>query len=150
MPKDTRQSNVLLDEQAKKNARAIAARYGLNGMSAAIRYALHEVGRGLRQRRGSMKRVPIQAMSAKELLSELEALRSEREDFDTLEVYVDVITRRSYEEEKAWDGEGEFTEDCLAEGSAFEIVVPTGYDMSGEHPEPIGDYILIRSVELDD
>lgn len=96
-----------------------------------------------------MKRLEIQAMSAKELWSELEKLRKERPDFDTLDVYVDVIDRKSYEDEQSWDGEGDLTETYLAEGSAFEVAVPTGYDMSGKEPKRVGDYLLIRSVELD-
>lgn len=49
MPKDPRQSNVLLDDQAKKDAHAIASRYNLNGISAAIRFALREVARQIEQ-----------------------------------------------------------------------------------------------------
>lgn len=96
-----------------------------------------------------MKRIEIQVMNAKDLLDELESLRKEHSDFDNLPVYVDVVTRDSYETEKAWNGEGEFTETYIAEGSAFEMVVPTGYDMSEPEMKPIGDYVLIRSVETD-
>lgn len=39
------QSNVLLDEQAKRDARLIAAHFNLTGISAAIRYALRTVAR---------------------------------------------------------------------------------------------------------
>lgn len=49
MPKHAEQTNVRLDEQAKKDARVIAARFGLNGMAAAIRYALRELARKIEQ-----------------------------------------------------------------------------------------------------
>jgi len=49
MAKHPEQTNVRLDEQAKKDARAIARHYGLNGSSAAIRYALRDVARRLEQ-----------------------------------------------------------------------------------------------------
>ena len=49
MPKRPEQTNVLLDPQAKKDARAIAQFYGLNGVSAAIRYALREAARKIEQ-----------------------------------------------------------------------------------------------------
>lgn len=45
MAKHPEQTNIRLDEQAKKDARAIARHYGLNGTSAAIRYALREAAR---------------------------------------------------------------------------------------------------------
>lgn len=45
MPKRPEQTNVFLDEQAKKDARFIAQHYNLNGTSAAIRYALRELAR---------------------------------------------------------------------------------------------------------
>lgn len=92
----------------------------------------------------------VKIMTAKELLEQLESLRNERADFDDLEIYVDVITRQSYEREQAWDGEGEFEEDFVNEGSAFDLVVPTSYDLSGKEMIATGDYILIRSVELEE
>jgi antitoxin component of RelBE/YafQ-DinJ toxin-antitoxin module len=49
MPKHPEQTNVRLDEQAKKDAREIARRYGLNGIAAAIRLALREVARRIEQ-----------------------------------------------------------------------------------------------------
>lgn len=47
------QSNVLLDEQAKKDAKLIAAHLGLNGTSAAIRYALRDVARRIEGERSA-------------------------------------------------------------------------------------------------
>src|SRR5687768_4968483 len=115
MPKHVEQFNVRLDDQAKSDAKTIARRFHLNGIGAAIRYALREMARGLQEKRaGSMKRLTVQAMSAKNLWEELDSLRKERADFDSLEVYVDVVSRQSYEEEQAWDGEGEFTETYIA------------------------------------
>lgn len=49
MPKHAEQTNVRLDEQAKKDARLIASHHGLNGMAAAIRFALREMARRLEQ-----------------------------------------------------------------------------------------------------
>jgi antitoxin component of RelBE/YafQ-DinJ toxin-antitoxin module len=49
MPKDPRQSNVLLDEQAKKDARAIAEHYNLRGVSTAIRFALRDLARRIEE-----------------------------------------------------------------------------------------------------
>ena len=55
MPKRPAQTNVLLDEQAKKDARTIARRYGLNGVSAAIRFALRDMAHSIEQE-GNPKR----------------------------------------------------------------------------------------------
>ena len=49
MPKHVEQTNIRMDEQAKKDAHAIARRYGLNGMAAAIRFALREIARKIEQ-----------------------------------------------------------------------------------------------------
>lgn len=43
--KHPQQTNIRLDDQAKQDARTIAERHNLNGMAAAIRYALREVAR---------------------------------------------------------------------------------------------------------
>jgi len=43
------QTNIRLDEQAKQDAREIARRYNLNGTSAAIRLALRELARQIKQ-----------------------------------------------------------------------------------------------------
>lgn len=51
MAKHTEQMNVRLDEQAKKDARTIAAHYNLNGMAAAIRLALREMARRIEEER---------------------------------------------------------------------------------------------------
>ncbi len=55
MPKHADQSNVRLDDQAKKDAETIARRHNLNGRSAAIRFALRELARKIEaeQERGS-------------------------------------------------------------------------------------------------
>ncbi len=52
MSKHPQQFNVRLDDQAKQDARLIAQRYGLNGIAAAIRYALRELARRVEQERG--------------------------------------------------------------------------------------------------
>jgi len=97
-----------------------------------------------------MKRIEIVAMTAKELLRELEVLRSERDDFDELEVYIEVVDRESYEQEQsavADNGVTEYEFSVLAEGSAYAVQVHTPVDRNGERGE---DYILIAGVELDD
>lgn len=45
MSKNPKQSNVWLDEQAKKDALLIAKHFNVRGISAAIRYALRELAR---------------------------------------------------------------------------------------------------------
>lgn len=45
--KRPQQFNALLDAQAKRDAAVIAKHFNLNGISAAIRYALREVARRL-------------------------------------------------------------------------------------------------------
>lgn len=54
MAKHAEQMNVRLDEQARKDARAIAAHYNLTGMAAAIRYALREIARQIEQEKRSV------------------------------------------------------------------------------------------------
>jgi hypothetical protein len=49
MAKHPEQTNVRLDEQAKKDARTIAQQFNLNGTSAAIRYALRDLARRIEQ-----------------------------------------------------------------------------------------------------
>ncbi len=52
MAKHAEQTNIRLDEQAKQDARAIAERYNLNGVAAAIRLALRELARRIEQEAG--------------------------------------------------------------------------------------------------
>ena len=54
MAKHAEQTNVRLDDQAKEDARAIAAHFNLNGMAAAIRYALREVARRIEEDQGGV------------------------------------------------------------------------------------------------
>lgn len=49
MPKHPEQMNVRLNEQAKQDAHLIAQHYGLNGIAAAIRFALREVARQIQE-----------------------------------------------------------------------------------------------------
>lgn len=151
MAKHVEQFNVRLDGQAKADARTIARRFGLNGTAAAIRYALRNLARGLKERKAGMARIEIPAMTAKELLEELLQLQQERPaDFDKIEVYVEVVDRESYEtEQRAADDNGvtelEFT--VIGEGSAYAFQVHTPVDRDGKQGD---DYILIAAVELDD
>lgn len=91
-------------------------------------------------------------MLAKELLNELKVLRRQRPDFDTLEVYVDVLDQRSYDEEQAvasrpLDEAIEVTESVVAVGIVYDIMVPTAYDLDGDTPVPRETYVLLRAVE---
>jgi len=54
MPKHPEQTNIRLDEQAKQDARLIAQHYNLNGMAAAIRFALREIARQIEESRKSV------------------------------------------------------------------------------------------------
>lgn len=49
MPKRSDQTNVLLDDQAKKDARMVAKHFNLGSTSAAIRFALREMARKIEQ-----------------------------------------------------------------------------------------------------
>jgi len=49
MAKHPQQTNVRLDDQAKKDAQTVARHFNLNGASAAIRYALREVAREIEE-----------------------------------------------------------------------------------------------------
>lgn len=92
-------------------------------------------------------------MSAGKLWEELDELRRTRDDFADLEVYVQIIDRKSYDTEAALeaadDTETEMDETMIAEGEVFGVVVPTDYTfpLGAEQGVPGATYLVIRAVE---
>lgn len=89
-------------------------------------------------------------MTAKELLDQLLDLQKERADFDDLEVYLCVVDQKTYDEENADPPiDGELVDNVLGEGSAYALVTVTEYDCKVTPIKEIGDYLLIRGIELE-
>ena len=91
-------------------------------------------------------------MTVRELRDELSAIIKNNKGHADLVVHVDIVDRKSYEEERAAErmehtGD-EFVETSIGEGTVFGVVIPTDYAFEGEKTIELGTYVRIRAVEI--
>jgi hypothetical protein len=112
------------------------------------RGAAERVGELLRGTGGDAPMADIYVMTAQKLYDELTQLKHERRDWCDLEVYVEVIDRKSYAVDYMFGRlEGDtpaYEVNVVGEGSAYRFEVHTPVDRDGKEGE---DYTIIACVE---